>query len=130
MATTTKSKPEGATIAPEFIVPDMASMFGDFDMKRIAIKVAIGYAFFVVSYIAAESAAVTLALLVSPLWLQLVIVFAAFAALLVTAVVVTPYVTNGIYDAGAWIGSKAKSFFASSKEKFSNIEMPSFVTKH
>lgn len=94
----------------------MASL-ADIDLRKLAIKLAIGYAYFVCSYIALEHVAVSLALLVSPVWLQLVIVFFVLAAGLVGLVIVTPVVTNGIYDAGAWLGRKTYKFFMRAKDK-------------
>lgn len=92
----------------------MASL-ADIDLRKLAIKLAIGYAYFVCSYIALEHVAVSLALLVSPVWLQLVIVFFVLAAGLVGLVMVTPTVTNGIYDGAAWAINKAKSFVSGFK---------------
>lgn len=130
MATTTKSKPAEATIAPEFIIPDLSEMMEGFNLQGTIIKLAIGYAFAITGWIASWEIAVTFALMTSGAWLQYVIVFAVLALCLVAVVYATPHVVNGVYNAGAWIGSKAKSLFASSKEKFSSIEMPSFATKH
>lgn len=99
----------------------MASL-ADIDLKKMCIKVAIGYAFIVCAYIAAEHAAVTLALLVSPLWLQLVILFFALASACVGIVYATPLVTNIVYDGAAWSFNKAKSFV--SGFKMPSIKMP------
>lgn len=96
----------------------MASL-ADIDFTKLCVKIAIGYAWIVCSYIAVEHAAVSLALLVSPLWLQLVIVFFALAVGLTAIVYTTPAVSNAVYDAGAWLGTKAKSLV-------SGIKMPSF----
>lgn len=94
----------------------MASL-ADIDLKKLAIKLAIGYAFLVSSAIAAEYAAVSLALLVSNAWLQLVIFFFVLAAAFVGLVYVTPLVTNAVYDAGAWMGNKLYKFAMGAKDK-------------
>lgn len=99
----------------------MASL-ADIDLKKLCVKVAIGYAWVVCAYIAAEHAAVSLALLVSPLWLQLVILFFALAAACVGIVYSTPVVANAVYDAGAWLGTKAKSLFTSAKAKVQSFK--------
>ena len=118
-------------IKPEFVSTEaMSSMFEGFDIMKIAIKGAIGYAFVTCAYLAAEHAAVTLALLVSPLWLQLVIVFATLAAALSLMCAVTPLVANTVYDAGAYVGSKAVSLFQSAKARVAEFRAPSTATVH
>jgi hypothetical protein len=112
---------EPLTTEEQMAFATMASL-ADIDLRKLCIKVAIGYAFFVIGYIAAEHAAVTLALLVSPVWLQLVICFFVLAAGLVGLVIVTPAVTNSIYDGAAWAITKTKSFV--SGFKMPSIKMP------
>lgn len=113
---------EPLTTEEQMAFATMASL-ADIDLKKMCIKVAIGYAFIVCSYIAAEHAAVTLALLVSPLWLQLVILFAGLAAACVGIVYATPVVTNAIYDGAAWAIGKVRSI------KMPSIKMPSFKSE-
>ncbi len=118
-----------ATASPDLTTEEqmafatMASL-ADIDVKKLCVKVAIGYAYIVCAYIAAEHAAVTLALLVSPLWLQLVIVFAALAAGLVAIVYTTPLVSNTVYDGAAWAINKVRSI------KIPSIKTPFTSTVH
>lgn len=99
------------TLTPEHILPNLDML--DVDFTTFAVKFAIGYAFIFTGYLAAWNVAVMIALLTSIVWLQYVIAFVVLAALLTGIVVVTPAVTNAVYDAGAFVGSKAKSAFAS-----------------
>lgn len=122
----TATKPEAATLSPEFTVPNLSEMMGDFNFTTLAVKFAIGYAFAITGFIAAWDIAVTVALMVSAVWLQYIIVFACFAILLAGVAYATPHVVNACYNAGAFIGNKAKSLFTRVK----NIEVPSFATKH
>lgn len=112
---------EPLTTEEQMAFATMASL-ADIDIKKMCVKVAIGYAWIVCSYIAAEHAAVTLALLVSPLWMQLVILFFALAAACVGIVYTTPLVSNAVYDGAAYVFGKAKSF--ASGFKMPSIKMP------
>ena len=126
MATATKSKPAEATIAPEFVIPDLSEMMEGFNMQSTIVKFAIGYAFAITGWIASWEIAVTFALMTSVVWLQYVIAFAVFALCLVGLVVATPHVVNAVYNGGAFVVNKVSSLFTRVK----NIEVPSFATKH
>lgn len=104
------------------------SVLPDFSLTDTMVKFAIGYAYGIVGWIASWNIAVMLALMTNIVVLQYVILFAVLAALLVGLVYTTPVVTSTLFDSGKFVAAKAKSLFASAKERVA--AMRSTATVH
>lgn len=132
MATTKQGNAARKTINEERVLgdelsnSDFASMLSTIDWKAVIAKSAIGYVFAMTAFVAANNIAVMLALLTSIVWLQYVIFFAVLAALAVGVVMVTPLVSNAVYDAGAFVGTKIAAGYHGARAWFATAQMPSF----
>jgi hypothetical protein len=107
------TRKQSTTLGPDHIMPNLEEALAEVNVTTLFVKLAIGYAFVITAYYASWHIAVMLALMTSIVWLQYVIVFGVLCALLAGTVYAAAPVTNAIYDAGAFVGSKAKSLFAS-----------------
>jgi hypothetical protein len=114
----TTRKQSTTTLGPDHIVPNLEEVMAGVNVTTMFVKLALGYAFVITAYYASWHIAIMLALMTSVVWLQYVIVFGVLCALLAGTVYATPVVVNSIYDAGAFVGSKVKSLFASAKSRF------------
>jgi hypothetical protein len=119
------TRKQSTTLGPDHIMPNLDAL-NEIELSPLFIKLALGYAFVVTAYYASWHIAIVLALMTSIVWLQYVIVFGVLCALLAGTVYATPVVVNSIYNAGAFVGSKVKSLFASAKSRLA----PSTDTVH
>jgi hypothetical protein len=99
----------------------MAALAG-MDLTKLVTKVVIGYVFAITAFVAAADVAMTLALMTSVVWLQYVIQFAVLCALAYSVIRVTPWVADTVYDAGAYIGAKAKLGYSALKTKVEGVK--------
>lgn len=122
------TKPQG----PEQLDVEMMNLFSGepINWSKLFTKIAIGYAYGIVAYIGGINIINMVLIMTNVVWLQYIIAFVGLVMLFMTIFKTAPLVADVVYNAGAWVGVKAKSLFGSAKERFSNFEMPAFATKH
>lgn len=108
-------------------MPDLSTMLEGFSLQGAMIKVAIGYAYAVVGFIASWNIAVMCALVTNIVFFQYVILFAVFSACLAALVYTTPIVTNAVYDGTLFAARKVGALFGKAKDMFNR---PTEATVH
>ncbi len=128
---TQDARPAGPALE-EAMTMNMDSVMETLNINWTAMltKMAIGYVYFVLGFIAFDHVAYMLMMLTSVAWLQYIIAFAVLCVGIYVLIKTAPVVANATYKGLDYAFNKAKSLFGSAKEKVSNFEMPKFGTKN
>jgi hypothetical protein len=92
------------------------------DLVQLGCKIAIGYVYIALGWIAVTNVGVMLMLLTSAVWLQYIIAFAVLATGLVALIKTAPFVTDVVYNGGAFVGAKIKAGYDAAKFFFAKVD--------